>query len=168
MSLSGIPSLPNGLGLRPSTPSDTPFIQSLFTQTRPELQLIDGEQDFIDSIVDMQMRAQTQGYGDQYPNAMYFIVEKLGTNIGRVTIDFGSNFVHIIDIAFIPQAQGKGYGGTVIQAVQETAKRLMAPVSLTVAKNNPAAKKLYMNLGFAVDEDQGMYEMMVWYPGRKN
>lgn len=68
--------------------------------------MIGGEQDYIESIVEMQFKAQTQGYGDQFPNAMYFIIEKHHEPIGKAIIDFGHNEVRLIDIAFIPQARG--------------------------------------------------------------
>lgn len=165
--LPGARTLPDGLALRPAGPADQPFIEALFAATRPHLQLIDGEQEYVQSIVDMQIKAQTMSYGEQFPNAMYFVVEKLNERIGRVSIDFDSNRVHIIDIAFIPTAQGKGYGTSVISAIQQTAARIKAPVTLAVAKDQPQVKQLYLKLGFRVEDSISMYERMIWFPDAK-
>jgi ribosomal protein S18 acetylase RimI-like enzyme len=156
--------LPNGLGLRPSTASDRPFIESLYASTRNDLRLIDGERDFVEAIVEMQYRAQTSGYGNQYPNAMYFVVEKLGERIGRVTIDFGPDSVHVVDIAFIPEARGKGYGTTVIAAIQQTAAQIKAPVLLSTLKSNLAAQQLYLKMGFQFHDSSEMHNRLIWYP----
>jgi len=158
------PDLPHGLGLRPATPADQPFVQTLYASTRDDLRLIDGEQEFVESIIEMQFRAQSMGYGDQHPNAMYFVVEKLGEPIGRVTLDFGPNAVHVVDIAFIRQARGKGYGKAVLQVIQVTAGKLRAPVVLSVAKDNLIARRLYQQLGFQLEETGALYDHLIWYP----
>ena len=160
----GFSNLPDGLVLRPANPTDQAFIESLYASTRDDLRLIDGEREFVESIIDMQYRAQTQGYGDQHPNALYFVAEKQGERIGRVTLDFTADRVHIIDIAFVPAVRGKGYGTTVLQAVQQAAATIKAPVSLSVASANLMAKQLYARLGFRIEESSEMYERMIWYP----
>lgn len=156
--------IPDGLYLRPSTAADKPFLEKLHHSTRQDLQLIDGEKDFIESIVDMQFKAQTQGYGNQFPNAMYFIIEKHREPIGKATIDFGHNEVRLIDIAFIPQARGKGFGKTVIQSFQIAAAQCGVPMVLTVEQQNWQAKRLYFSLGFLQESVTPPYELMVWYP----
>lgn len=162
--LPGLASLPEGLGMRPAGPADQPFLASLYSSTRDDLRLIDGEKEFVDSIVDMQFRAQGIGYGHQYPNAMYFIVEKQRDRIGKVTLDFGPNAVHVVDIAFIPAARGKGYGKGVLQAIQMAAGMSKAPVVLSVAKDNYPARQLYTQLGFRLEEAGTMYDRLIWYP----
>ena len=73
--------IPHGLSIRPSTPADRGFIENLFRTTRDDLRLIDAEPDFIETLIEQQFNAQTTGYGDQFPNAMYFIIEKQGQPI---------------------------------------------------------------------------------------
>lgn len=163
-----LPPLPHGLSIRPARPSDEPFLTSLYRSTRDDLlNFLDAEQDFIEDLIERQFQAQTVGYGGSYPNAMYFIVEKLDQAVGRVSIDFGSNEVHILDIAFIPQARGKGYGESVISALQQVAGKIFVPLSLVVESNNTIAKHLYLKLGFQVEELQPPHERWVWYPTRE-
>ncbi|MBG0758306.1 GNAT family N-acetyltransferase [Vibrio cidicii] len=156
--------LPDGLHVRPSRPTDKPFIENLHREVRQDLQLIEGEQDFIESIVEMQFRAQTQGYGDQFPNAMYFIIEKHHEPIGKATLDFGSNEVRLIDLAFLPKACGLGFGQAVIQSFQKAAAQVGAPMTLSVLRSNIGAKQLYHRLGFELEASKPPYELLIWYP----
>ena len=158
------PAMPYGLGLRPAMPKDQPFLEDLHRTCRDDLQLIEGDKEFVEAIIAMQFNAQNVGYGTQYPNAMYWIVEKQGQNIGKATIDFGSNFVHLVDLAFIPEARGKGFGRAVLESIQHTSKQVGAPMSLSVLQSNVSAKKLYLSLGFVVESVSSPYEMLVWYP----
>lgn len=162
--LSGNIQLPAGLNMRPMRTSDGAFMETLYRSTRDDLRLLDAEEDFIEEFIDLQRRAQAQGYGDMFPNAMYFVVEYHGEPIGRVVLDFGQNEIRVMDIALIPVARGKGYGGQVLQAVQAVAGKVMAPVTLTVRFDHLRAKQLYARLGFVVEEAQIPFERMVWYP----
>lgn len=155
---------PDGLHIRPSMATDKPFLEKIHHSVRQDLQLIEGEKDFIESIIEMQFRAQTQGYGDQFPNAMYFIIEKHHEPIGKATIDFGSNDVHLVDIAFLPEARGHGFGRAIIQSFQHTAAQAGAPMTLCVRKDNLVAIKLYTSLGFQVESEQPAQFVLVWYP----
>ncbi|WP_185843481.1 GNAT family N-acetyltransferase [Pseudoalteromonas luteoviolacea] len=156
--------IPEGLHIRPSTASDKPFIEKLHREVRQDLQCIDGEQDFIESIVDMQLKAQTQGYGAQYPNAMYFIIEKHNEPIGKATLDFGHNEIRLIDIGFLIAARGHGFGRAIIQSFQHCAAQSAVPLTLSVLSHNLSVKRLYLELGFQVSEVQPPYELMIWYP----
>ncbi|MCU7924125.1 MAG: GNAT family N-acetyltransferase [Candidatus Thiodiazotropha sp. (ex Dulcina madagascariensis)] len=156
--------LPDGLGIRPARDSDRPFIESLYNTTRNDLRLIDAEADFIESLIEQQQQAQTVGYGDQFPNAMYFIIEKQGERIGRIVIDFGPNEIRIIDVALIPMARGKGYGTGIIRALKHAAGSACSPLVLSVYKSNPAARQLYEQEGFRVEQSDQMIDQMAWYP----
>lgn len=160
-------SIPHGLHIRPSTPTDKPFLEQLYHSTRNDLKLIDGEHEFIESIIEMQFRAQTQGYGAAYPDAQHFIIEKHGEKIGRAAIDFGHNEVHLLDISFLPNARGHGFGKAIIQSFQSAAAQSRAPMSLTVLKGNVVAQKLYLSLGFVAEEYREPYYRMCWYPTRE-
>ncbi|SHO57840.1 GNAT family N-acetyltransferase [Vibrio quintilis] len=156
--------IPDGLHIRPSTAADKPFLEKLHHATRQDLQWIDGEKDLIESIVELQFQAQTGGYGEQFPNAMYFIIEKQRERIGKATIDFGHNEVRLVDIAFLPEARGHGFGKAIIQSFQTAAAQSGLPVSLTVMQQNLNAKQFYISLGFQVESVTAPYELMVWYP----
>jgi ribosomal protein S18 acetylase RimI-like enzyme len=156
--------LPLGLSIRPATPADNGFIEALYRSTRQDLQLIDGEQGFIDTVIDQQFNAQTNGYGEAFPNAMYFIIEKHDQPVGRVMLDFGTEEIRVVNIAFIPEARGKGFGEGVIKSLQYAAGKNCVPLSLSVHSDNLAAKRLYAKLGFQTEQVTPLYERLIWYP----
>ena len=160
----GTNTMPDGLGLRPARPADNGFIESLYRSTRDDLQLIDAEQEFIETLIEQQHHAQTEGYGDLFPNAMYFIVEKQGESIGRVVIDFGMNEIRLVDVALIPTARNKGYGKSIVQTLQYAAGSARAPLYLSVLKMNQPARQLYHQLGFQFAEASDTHDLLVWYP----
>lgn len=156
--------IPDGFSMRPSRPSDKVFLESLYNSTRDDLRLIDAEPELIEALIEMQFMAQAQGYGDQYPNAMYFIVEKLGERVGRVAVDFGYNEVRVIDIALVRAARGLGYGAAILKSMQMAAAKVGAPLTLTVLRSNPKAAQFYFSMGFRVEQSGPMADLMAWYP----
>ena len=153
-----------GLVVRPSRASDGPFLHSLYQSARPDLQWIDGEQEVVEQVVAQQFRVQEQGLDEHFPNAMHYVIEKLGTAIGALSTDFGPNEIRVLYLAFIPQARGHGYGRKVLQGVQKAAQQVRCPVATVVWANNPHARQHYLALGFQVDECSPAAERLVWYP----
>lgn len=162
--MSNFSSLADGIGMRPAKPSDEPFLQVLYQSSRADLQWIDGEAELIDTVVANQYQVQQAGMGNQYPNAMHLIIEKTGAAIGAVTVDFGHNEVRLIYLALIPAARGRGYGKAVLLGVQRAAQQVASPVAVVVWRSNPQARRLYLQLGFQVEEAHPLAERLVWYP----
>ena len=153
-----------GLVVRPSRATDGPFLQSLYQTARPDLQWIDGEPEHVQQVVAHQFQVQEQGMGDNYPDAMHYVVEKLGTAIGALSTDFGANEIRVLYLAFIPQARGQGFGRAVLHGVQKAAQQIRCPVATVVWTSNPHARRHYLALGFAVEERNPAAERLVWYP----
>ncbi|SSB94919.1 Ribosomal protein S18 acetylase RimI [Pseudomonas sp. 43mfcvi1.1] len=153
-----------GLVVRPSRVSDGPFLQSLYQAARPDLQWIDGEHEQVQQVIAQQFQVQEQGLGENFPNAMHYVVEKLGTAIGALSTDFGANEIRVLYLAFIPQARGQGYGRAVLQGVQKAAQQIRCPVATVVWASNPHARQHYLALGFEVQERSPAAERLVWYP----
>ncbi|NAW85316.1 GNAT family N-acetyltransferase [Photobacterium halotolerans] len=158
--------LPGGLHVRPSNSSaaDRVFLEKLHNERRDDLRLIDGERDFIESLIEMQFNAMNQGYGDQFPNALYFIIEYHKEAVGRAVLDFSQDKVHLIDIVFKREARGHGLGEAVIRSFMYSANQLKAPMILSVQQLNHSARQLYHKLGFVLDQIEPPYERMIWYP----
>ncbi|MBS1157643.1 MAG: family N-acetyltransferase [Proteobacteria bacterium] len=162
--LPGYASYTGSLNIRPARPEDSGFVEMLYRSTRDDLRLIAAEDDFIEELIGMQQQAQTVGYGDMFPNAMYFIVERLGDRIGRIVVDFGHNEVRLVDVAFVPQARSSGYGTEILRLLQTAAMQARAPLALSVQRSNLRAKQLYAALGFVSEGGDTMYERLIWYP----
>jgi len=165
----GIFDLPGGIRLRMTRPSDRLFERKIHDANRQDLHLIGGEAEYVQSIFDLQFRARDQGYGEQYPNAQYYMIEKSGNVAGRLVVDFGHNEVRIIDISLLPACHNQGIGTRVITALQNVAGKIAASLALSVRRDNPAGIGLYQKLGFAPDPENppgAMHLHLVWRPGR--
>ncbi|MEO5374715.1 MAG: GNAT family N-acetyltransferase [Alphaproteobacteria bacterium] len=156
--------LSQGLLMRPSRPSDADFLAALHRSTRADLWMVDAERDFIETLIEQQQKFQTIGYGDAYPNALYFVIERLGERVGRVAIDFDYDEVRILDIAFIPAVHGLGYGTAILRDLQGIATRVGAPLTLSVMRGNGRAAQFYLALGFKVAQRLPLVDVMVWLP----
>lgn len=156
--------LPEGLSLRPARDSDSAFIASMYRSARPDLQFIDGDEELVASVAEQQFQVLLQGTGEHFPNAMHFIVEKTRTSVGVVMTDFGHNEVRIIFLALRPEVRGLGYGRGVLQGLQQAALQVCSPLTVVVWHNNPAARQLYHQLGFALEAPGVMADKLVWYP----
>jgi ribosomal protein S18 acetylase RimI-like enzyme len=159
-----IPVFNNGIKLRPATQNDEVFIANLFRSTRQTILMADAERGYLEMIVEQQQELQIKGYEINYPNAFVFIAEFQQEKIGRVIVDFGSNVANLIDIMFILQARNKGYGRSIIQALQQAAQKNVIPMTLVVDQENTSAKHLYLSLGFKTESIKPPSELMVWYP----
>ncbi len=158
-------SLPSGISLRHATTNDQQFLEMLYRSARPDLQFIDGETELVETVIAQQFNTQVQGTGNTFPNALHFIIEKTQHSVGALVVDFGPNEVRVIYVAFVPVARGFGYGKAILQGVQQAAASSHCPVAVVVWHNNPGAKRIYLELGFKVEESQLMADRMVWYPG---
>ena len=154
-----------GLSMRPSRPTDGPFLQSLYRSARPELQWIDADPEVVEQVVAQQFQVQERGIGEHFPDAMHYVVEKLDTPIGVLSADFGPNEIRVLYLAFIPAARGKGFGRSVLQGVQKAAEQVRCPVATVVWASNPQARQHYLALGFRVEESSPGADRLVWYPG---
>lgn len=159
-----IQALPDGLRLRPAGSADEPFLASLYRSTRDDLRLMDAEEEFVEWLIGLQEKAQTNGYGEAHPDALTFIIEKLGERVGRVIVAFGEQEVRVVDISLIPAVRRLGFGKTVFQALQQAADRVKTPLTLCALRHNTAANAFYRGLGFQVAASGPVVDLLVWYP----
>jgi ribosomal protein S18 acetylase RimI-like enzyme len=140
---------------------DSAFMETLYRSTRDDLV---GLGEMMLPILAQQYRAQQLGYRSTFPNAQYWIIEQHGERIGRVLVDVSEVELHLIDIAFLPQARGQGNGTHLLQTLQQLATQARIPLSLNVSHTNPAALKLYLALGFVVVANHPSVAQMTWSP----
>lgn len=164
--LQGLATLPNGLTIRPARPGDKVFLEKLHRDQREDLKMIDADRAYIEELLDLQLRAQTTGYGGTYPEALYFVIEKTGDAIGKLTLDHGGNEARIVDLAFVKKARGRGFGQSVILSLMNACGAWKLPLAVSVAVNNPALYKWLLDHGFVVTDapEQGSHHMLAWYP----
>ena len=146
--------------LRPATVQDEEFLRTLFAQTDVMLQGFPRE--LQTALLDMQYRGREMTYSTQYPQAMNFMIcLEDGTPVGRHLVERKSSAFRGIDLAILPQWQGRGIGTRVLEDLARESRHAGAELSLRVVKGNPALR-LYLRLGFEIAAaDEVAYEM-VW------
>ncbi|SDI18353.1 GNAT family N-acetyltransferase [Pseudomonas panipatensis] len=155
---------PSGLGMRPARAGDEAFLEALYRDARPELQLVDGDGDFVEALVQQQYQVQNEGIGRHFPNAMRHVIERIDTRIGALVTDVGAVEIRILYLAFIPEARGLGYGSTILRGLQQAAEQARCPLATVVWASNPGARRHYLALGFEVESYDVAAERLVWYP----
>lgn len=135
--------------------SDDPFLFQIFCSSRPELAFLP------EPLLQMQFRAQAMSYKSQYPGAEHRLILMEGRPSGRILVDRSGERLHLVDIALLPEARGRGIGTALLHALQAEAGVAGLPVRLSVYEANPA-RRLYERLGFRVTGNQPPYLMMEW------
>ncbi|WP_085579649.1 GNAT family N-acetyltransferase [Thalassospira mesophila] len=164
--IAGTVALPHGISARPARASDKDFLAKLFRDNRDDLKAVDANPDFIDMTIDMQLDAQVNGYGSTFPNAIYLILEKSGSRIGRVTLDIGPVELRLIDLNFIKKAQNKGYGSGIIQWIMKAAAQTRRPLIVPTRRDNVVLLSYLLNYGFQEDASisDDVHARLVWFP----
>lgn len=151
---------------RPVREEDDAFLAALYASTRTEeMQHLPWSAEQKAAFLEMQFRAQTAHYADQYDSSGFFIIEHAGQRIGRLYRELQDDDIHIIDISIVPESRGAGLGTTLLQEILDEAAGQGLTVSIYVEHFNPA-KRLYHRLGFQEVDENGVYHLMRVAPAR--
>ena len=149
---------------REETEADRPFTRALYASTRlDELRFVPWSAAEKIAFLYSQHDAQERHYRQNYRGAQWFIIEHGIRPVGRLYLDRWDTEIRIIDIAFVPEARGKGFGTSLLTDVLEEAKRIGVRVTIHVEEFN-RARSLYCRLGFETIEDKGVYLLLGWCP----
>lgn len=154
--------LPDGLTLRLSAAADADFMEQLFRSSREHFYSMPMPRQQIDLLLAQQYRLQQASYARQWPDARTLIIERAGKGIGKIVLDESATSVRIVDFVLEAAMRGRGYGTAILKALQAAAGERR--IGLSVDRQNPAAKKLYLGLGFRVNAVSDTHEAMVWPP----
>jgi GNAT superfamily N-acetyltransferase len=99
------------MGFRRIAESDLPFLAQVYALTRSEelaaAPLSDAQRA---AFLAEQFRLQHAHYQKYYPDADWLVTMHAGEDIGRLYIERWPTQHRIIDIAFLPERRGKGFG----------------------------------------------------------
>ena len=153
-----------GLIFRPASDPDLPFLGRLYASTRAEeLAGVPWNAQEKAAFLESQFKAQHAHYRQYYPEADWLVIVHGGDDVGRLYIERWPSQHRIIDIAFLPEFRGRGFGTALMQDLLDEAAAAGKAVSIHVEKFNPAMR-LYRRLGFVTEEDKGVYDLMHWTP----
>jgi ribosomal protein S18 acetylase RimI-like enzyme len=155
-----------GLTFRRITDADLPFLARVYASTRmEELAATSMTDAHKATFLSLQFQGQHAHYQKYYPKADWLVTMRAGEDIGRLYIERWPSQHRIIDIAFLPEHCGKGFGEALLRDLIDEAAAAAKDVSIHVEKYNPAMR-LYRRLGFVTEEDKGVYDLMRWSPAR--
>jgi ribosomal protein S18 acetylase RimI-like enzyme len=154
-----------GISYRPMNDADLPWLAELYASTRAEEVAQTGwPLEMQHQFLAQQFDAQHRHYQRFYPEAEWLVIERGREPIGRLYIEEWETQIRIIDISLGPQSRGLGIGGAIFRDVFDMARAHGGKkVSIHVEKNN-RARHLYVRLGFELVADEGVYDLMEWYP----
>ncbi|WP_417451400.1 GNAT family N-acetyltransferase [Kordiimonas sp.] len=164
--INGTVPLPHGITARPARANDRDFLAKMYRDNRDDLRMASADTDYIENLIDMQLQAQNGGYGEQFPNAIYLILEKNGTRIGRITLDIGPVELRLVDLDFIKKAQGKGFGSSILLWLMKAAAQTKKPLLVPARRDDFSMAKFLTKYGFVEDETMSddVYARMNWFP----
>ena len=127
---------------------DQPFIEKVYRSTREkELLFTYLTEAQKTNFILMQLTAQLADYKMNYKEATYQIIVYNKKSVGRLYLWETKNDIRVLDIALLPEYQGRGIGTEILSNIIKSARLKTKIVSLHVSQNNPA-KNLYLRLGF--------------------
>lgn len=148
--------------LRPEEPGDEAFLRALFDSTRgAELAASGLPAETLETLLQMQFKAQQQGYRASFPDGEFLIVLLRGKPAGRMVIHRGPAAWALVDIALLPEHRGQGIGTALIQKLCAEAAAAGRPLQLSVIKGARPAR-LYQRLGFVKIGESGPRDWMEW------
>ena len=147
-----------GMALRPEAEDDLPFLRRLYVSTRwEELRPAPWSDEQKLAFLSSQFQMQRLHYTTHYLGREFLVIERQGEPIGRLYLDRGSEHdLRVVDIAFLPEHRGKGYGTALLGAALQEAAAGGKVASIHVEEFNPA-RRLYDRLGFRPVSTQGPY-----------
>jgi len=113
-------------------------------------------------VLGLQFEAQTRAYRFDFPEADRRLILHDGSTVGWLIVDRSGSALQGIDIAFVAQERGHGFGTRVIKALQDEAAAEQKPFVITVQRTNDRATALYFRLGFRVVEETDVHRLMEW------
>lgn len=130
--------------------------------TRDDLAQLQADAGFVAQLVKMQQQTQDTGFRHHYPQAAHWLIEKGGAAVGRAVVDSAPAGLRLVDLAVAPAQRRAGIARAVLLALQREASLRGVGLELAVARNNPAARALYLALGFAIRSTDEIVEQMRW------
>lgn len=144
---------------------DAAFVFALFAATRAhEMAAMPIDAKAKAFLVRAQYRSMTETYRREYPNARSEIVEFEGRPVGRLITCVGDACVTYVDIAILPEAQGRGLARRVMLEALEEPRRLRLPARANVLMHNVASLRLCESVGFVRTGESLPYVRLEWTP----
>ncbi|MBO9532904.1 MAG: GNAT family N-acetyltransferase [Solirubrobacteraceae bacterium] len=136
--------------LRPATGADEPFLQAVLAGTmEQELAFLPAA--FASSIVASRRLQQAwRMRAKHYGHESLIVLDGQGERAGHLVVDQTDDAIHLLWLALLPEAQGRGLGSAVLLGVQDRAAAAGVP-AIAHGEIDGAAAMLLVRHGFWVD-----------------
>lgn len=156
----------NAPRLRDVQDADRDFLLELYRTTHRAWHeaLSHLPQDVVQTLLAMQVHAQSASYRHRFPGVAFRIVcDADDRPAGRLTVARTATDLHVLDIGFLPGYRGRGWGAALIETLQQEAAASNLPLQLKVERGN-RAQRLYQRLGFTTTAEYELNLGMTWLP----
>ena len=151
--------------LRLERPEDELFLFTVYASTRQEELDATGWPPAVrEAFLNMQFKAQRQGYRSSFPQADFQIILANGHAVGRMVINRAPGELMLVDIALLPEHRGHGIGKALLQRLLGEAEASGKPLRLSVIKGQRAGR-LYQRLGFKKIGESDLRDDLEWRAG---
>ena len=155
----------DSISIRPVTDQDAAFLLEVYKSSRgDDLRGLGWEESRISEFLDMQYEAQQRFFESEYQRADDRIIVSAGKPVGRLVIERRDYEIRCIDLALLPEYRNAGIGVSLIQQMQDDAKRAGKPLRLQVIRFSRAVN-LFERSGFVRTSETGTHFQMEWVPG---
>ena len=105
---------------------------------------------------------QKEYFSKNFKSEILKIIIKAGKEIGCISIIDEEDHIFLSLIEILPNYQNQGTGSRLIKDLLVKAEKLNKIVNLQVLKTNEKAQKLYLRLGFIIEEETDTHIKMIY------
>jgi GNAT superfamily N-acetyltransferase len=143
---------------------DQEFWFRVYCSTRAEeMAMVPWDESQKRAFLEMQFKAQSEAYQQQFPGAEHSVILEDGVPAGRIIVDRDAKRILLVDIALLPEHRGRGIGGELIAGLKTEAEEAAKPLWLDVETFNPV-RFFYERIGFRKIDEVGVYWRLEWRP----
>lgn len=149
--------------LRDATPGDREFLYQVFAAAGPALELqFLPESPLRSQLIRTQFDGWRAGYSAQYGAGGLKVIEASAVRSGYVWLYEEEGEQRIVDLAFAPDARGKGLGTAVVNMLVSAAHAAGKPMRASVAKSNDGSLRFNLRSGAVITGETATHWAIEW------